>query len=235
VDWQGVLLQSGFFLGIQHGVRIWYESGTRRELKGKFWKDYVSSVTGLSGWGDGDPWKVNYVAHPVQGAITGFIWIQNDRKYTKLRFNESRSYWIGQARALGWSAFMSTQFELGPISEASIGNVGMRSQNMALVNGGMGWVDLVMTPVGGAAVMIAEDMIDWHIIRKLESRTNSVFWKAVFRGALNPSRTAANAMRFKLPWHRDNRPGVTKPSTIAASPRPAATTSAPASGSHPNQ
>ena len=32
----------------------------------------------MSGWNDGNPVITNYVGHPMMGAITGFVQIQND-------------------------------------------------------------------------------------------------------------------------------------------------------------
>jgi hypothetical protein len=42
------------------------------------------------------------------------------------------------------------QFEFGPLSEASIGNVGMRP-------GTTGWVDHIVTPAGALWFTVAED------------------------------------------------------------------------------
>jgi len=78
----------------------------------------------VSGAGrDGDSFLVNYVAHPMQGAISGFVQIHNDPKARPTEFSESKAYWQGRLKAMGWAALFSTQFELGPISEASLGNV----------------------------------------------------------------------------------------------------------------
>ncbi len=199
-------MQSGLFLGIQHTIRIVREPGTSSRLTGPFWKDYAESVGGLGGWGDGDSFAINYIAHPLQGAITGHIWIQNDLKYRDLRFNESKQYWTGRWRAMGWAALMSTQFEIGPISEASLGNVGQWNKDCTKKNCGMGWTDIVVTPVFGAATMVGEDALDYYVIRKLEKKTSNRFLQAMIRGIMNPSRSVANAMRFKYPWHRDDRP-----------------------------
>ena len=52
----------------------------------------------------------------------------------------------------------SFQFEFGPLSEASIGNVGLRPNTT-------GWVDHVITPVGALGFMVAEDAsidISWY-------------------------------------------------------------------------
>jgi hypothetical protein len=98
---------------------------------------------------------------------------------------------------MAWSAAYSTQFEIGPISEASIGNVGMRRPKMAVV-------DLVVTPVGGFTVMLLEDYLDKRFVSRLEQ--DGGLKARFFRVALNPSRSLANLLRWKRPSYRDNRP-----------------------------
>ena len=55
----------------------------------------------------------------------------------------------------------SMQFEFGPISEASIGNVGRHPATR-------GWVDHVVTPVMGFALMAAEDALDRYFVMWFE-------------------------------------------------------------------
>ena len=104
---------------------------------------------------------------------------------------------------MAWAAAYSTQFEIGPISEATIGNVGKKP-------GTAGAVDLVVTPTAGIGLAIAEDAIDRYFVTKLEARASSRFSKILIRSAMNPNRTFANVLRFKVPWHRDTRPGVSE-------------------------
>jgi hypothetical protein len=68
------------FLSLEHGFRFLTEQGTRQSHT-PFFKGYADSLNGLHGWADGDPFIVNYVGHPMQGAVTGFLFAQNDRKY----------------------------------------------------------------------------------------------------------------------------------------------------------
>ena len=196
-DWGGASNQSFFFLGIQHGFRM-VQRKTRTQLDGQFFHDYANAVSGLGGWGDTDSVLTNYVGHPMMGAITGFIQIQNDPKGLALEFDRNNSaYWRSRLKAMGWAAFYSTQFEVGPISEASIGNVGSK-------RGTMGYVDFVMTPVGGMGWIVAEDALDKHWIRKLEDGRSDGM-KRFVRIFFNPNRSVANVLRFKKPWHRDTR------------------------------
>src|SRR5258705_11255532 len=99
---------------------------------------------------------------------------------------------------MAWAAAYSTQFEIGPISEASIGNVGMKK-------GTSGWVDFIMTPTGGLGFMLAEDGADRHLISRGESRSSPPR-NRLFRLALHPSRTGANFLPRQVPCHRGTRP-----------------------------
>ena len=198
--WRPALIQSGIFLGIQHSFRLATEPGTRAELKGPFLRDYFHSIHDLGGWGDGDPFIVNYVGHPMMGAVTGFIQIQNDGRGRVATFG-TEEYWHSRLRAMAWSAAFSLQFELGPLSEASIGNVGKQ-------DGTMGMVDMVTTPLAGVGLITLEDVLDRYVVRKVEDRTRNRVIRLLVRSVLNPDRSFANVLRFKYPWHRDNRPGV---------------------------
>ena len=193
-NWRAAIGQSLLFLSIQHGYAF-TQPKTREALKGKFFKDYVDSVKSLHGWADGGRFFTNYIAHPLQGALTGFIQIQNDSNGKRQRFGSSPDYWKSRLKAFGWSAAWSLQFEIGPISQASIGNVGLKGKQT--------YVDIVMTPVGGTAMIIAEDMLDRFVMEKIEQRTNNFYVIIFSRMLLSPGRTFANILRFKTPWFRD--------------------------------
>jgi hypothetical protein len=120
-----------------------------------------------------------------------------------LEFGVNSEYWKSRMKAFAWSAAYSTQFEIGPISEATIGHVGKRP-------GTAGAVDLVMTPTGGLGFIIAEDAVDKYIITKLEQRAKSNMARILIRSCLNPNRTFANVLRLRVPWYRDTRPGITQ-------------------------
>ncbi len=197
-DWQSAAKQSSYFLGIEHGFRL-TQAKTRRSLNGPFFQDWKESIAGVQGWDDGDSVFTNYVAHPMQGAVAGFIQIQNDTRGRSAEFSRSTTYWNSRLRALGWSAIYSTQFELGAVSEATIGNVGKKK-------GTSGYVDLVMTPTGGLGMIVLEDVLDKYLLKKLELRTDSIRKRRFFRIVFNPQRSLANFLRGKVPWHRDARP-----------------------------
>ena len=200
--WKPALEQSGLFLGIQHGFRL-MQKRTTRDLGGPFFPDWAHSVRNLRGWADGDIFFINYFAHPMQGAATGRIFINNSDKSKRLEFGSSKDYWTSRMKAMAWSAAWSTQFELGPISEASIGNVGIHDD---FGPSRMGWVDLIITPTAGTGVLIGEDIIDKYVLRNwLETRTTSRTKIKMYRSLFTPITSFANILRFKKPWTRDNR------------------------------
>src|SRR3954469_5891513 len=123
--WRPALWQSSRFLLVMHAFRLSTEPSTRAELRGPFWGDYFDSVLGTGGWRDGDPGIVNYVGHPLEGAVAGFIFLQNDDQGRTVEFDiRSKRYWKSRLLATAWISAYSLQFELGLASEASIGNVG---------------------------------------------------------------------------------------------------------------
>lgn len=192
--WRSAIGQSLMFLAIQHGYAF-TQPKTREAIKGKFWKDYVDSVKSLHGWDDGGRFFTNYIAHPMQGAFTGFIYVQNDPQGLKQQFGTSKDYWQSRLKAMAWSAAWSTQFEIGPISQASIGNVGLKGKQT--------WGDIVVTPTVGTALLVSEDAIDRFVMQRIERSTNSFYVRIFARMLLSPTRTIANLFRFKEPWYRD--------------------------------
>lgn len=86
--------------------------------------------------------------HPGNGAAAGFIWASHDPDSPAAEHGFASEYWFSRVLATTWSAAYSLQFELGPFSEASIGNVGRNPSTT-------GWVDHVMTPLCGFGVMVA--------------------------------------------------------------------------------
>lgn len=197
-DWRPATEQALLFLAVQHGYAL-TQPKTRRDLSGPFFGDYFRSVKSLGKWADGGKFFTNYVAHPMQGSLLGFVYVQNDPRGKSARFGRGGAYWRSRLKAVAWSAAWSTQFEIGPVSQASIGNVGLHGKQT--------WIDLVVTPLGGAVWLVAEDALDRFAVRAVESRTDNILLKIAARMLLNPTRTGANLLRFKKPWHRD-RPSL---------------------------
>jgi len=184
-------------LAIEHGTRIAFQEKTRRELSGPFFKDYVRSIRWPKQWEDTDPWWVNYIGHPIHGAAAGLIWIDHGAQ-GDVPLGDKR-YWSSRGRATAYAAIYSLQFEIGPFSEASIGNVGMRPETT-------GWVDHVVTPAGAFAVLIVEDALDRYFIRWLERHVTNSTVRGIVRVLFSPARTMANTAQRKTPWHRADRP-----------------------------
>ena len=191
--WKGAMADSIRLLFIEHTTRILFQEKTRRELGGPFFPDYVRSLRVPQTWGDGDRWGVNYVGHPIHGAAAGYIWLDHEPGSHDPSLGFSKAYWASRARASAWAAAYSLQFEIGPLSEASIGNVGMHP-------GTTGWVDHVMTPIGAFGFMVAEDLIQRHLVTRIESWTDNRLVRAVSRTLLTPSRTLSYAAQGRMPW-----------------------------------
>jgi hypothetical protein len=197
VDWSALLRESFAFVSLEQGFRYLTEEGTRHAHISTL-EGYKRSLTSLHGWADGDPFIVNYVGHPMQGAVAGYLFAQNDRKYRYVQFGKDPWYWKSRLRATAYSWAYSEQFEIGLISEAMIGHTQAFFPQQ-------GFVDHVATPIVGLGWMIVEDMLDRYVIRKVEERTKKGIYRVLVRGGLNPSRSMANAMSFDTPWHRNDR------------------------------
>src|SRR5690348_15239740 len=75
-QWGRAILESANFMAIQQGVMLAGDKWSRYELThGKWFKTYMEAVSGNGRWDDGDPFLDNYVGHPMQGAITGYLQI----------------------------------------------------------------------------------------------------------------------------------------------------------------
>lgn len=197
-DVMGAIGHSLRLLLIEHGFRIAFQQKTRQELGGPFWRDYHRSVRVPRQWEDTDSWLVNYIGHPIHGAAAGYIWIDHEPGAPS-DISLGGRYWASRGRAAAWAAGYSLQFELGPLSEASIGNVGLRSESS-------GWVDHVVTPVGAFGLIVAEDALDRFLVKWVEARTDNRVVRAALRLIFNPGRTLSNTSSGRLPWHRDGRP-----------------------------
>lgn len=195
------MVDSTRFLLFQQAFRLATESDTRAGLSGPFFRDYKDAVLNIHGWNDGDPFFVNYIDHPMEGSVAGFLEVAHDSRYRNVEFGKSSGYWKSRLRAMAFSAAFSLQFEIGPVSEASIGNI-------QKINSKAGVVDWVITPVVGMGWMVGEDVLDKYVVRRLEARTNNHFTRILLRGVLNPTRSFANLMQGRVPWHRDTREGV---------------------------
>jgi hypothetical protein len=208
--WSGLIAQSLFLNAVESSFRIANDDQIRHLVARKpFWHDYFASMRqfNMGRWNDGDNFLVNYVGHP-----TG----------RQQELSATHDYWMSRFKAFLWSTAFSTYSEIGPTGEAGIGNEGgwtypigpchrpcteYNPQTWKYTNN-TGWVDFVITPVVGSLWTLAEDTVDRYISDRVQGDRRSAAFPLILRGALNPARTMANAMRFKLPWYRDFQHGL---------------------------
>lgn len=214
--WKGLLWQSFAFIGAENGFRLATDHYLRHLIAGgPYWRNYAESLQhwDMTRWSDGDDFVVDDIGHPMQGAVSAYIEIQNSPSQRRLRFSNSSIYWKSRFKALLWATAYSTQQKIGPLGEAAIGNDGgytyplgcgeICNDPKAEYGNNTGWTDFIMTPVGGTAWVVGEDLLDRYVSDRVqEAHPDSIFPK-ILRGALNPTRTAANALRGKTPWYRD--------------------------------
>ncbi len=198
--WGPAIGESLLYTGIMHTFDITFQAGTRDALNGHWFTHYTQSVSELRGWSDSDTFMAPYVGHPIEGSIFGFIERQNDPKYRRVQWGDGREYWISMLRSMAYGAVWHTQWKIGPVSEASIANV--------MLHASPGFITLVDTPTLGFCTMLAEDAADRYLIMGLENRTNNRLIIVLARSFLNPGRSFANMMAFRVPWVRDTRLGL---------------------------
>ncbi|MGC1361894.1 MAG: hypothetical protein WA400_01415 [Silvibacterium sp.] len=213
--WKGLLWQSLGFIGVENTYRLFTDSYMRHLVaSGPYWRNYGISMQhwDMTRWSDGDDFLVDDIGHPMQGAVSGFIEIQNSPSAKRLRIGTSSAYWKSRFVAMMWANVYSIQQKIGPLGEAALGNAGGYTYPLhcafpctnphAEYTNNTGWTDFIMTPVGGTLWIVGEDAIDRFISDRVQGDRTSLFPKIV-RGALNPTRTMANALRGKSPWYRD--------------------------------
>ena len=215
--WSGLLVQSLAFNVIENLFRAATDENIGLAIAHKpFFHDYVKSMQqfNMGRWNDGDDFMVNYIGHPLQGSVSGFIEVQNDPRGRQTEFGDGKEYWNSRFKAFLWATVYSTHSEIGPLGEAGVGNEGgftyplptncrgCRPGKLRYTNN-TGWVDFIITPVVGTLWMIGEDILDRFVSDRVQDGNLNRHFPMVVRGALNPSRTMANAMRMKFPWYRD--------------------------------
>jgi hypothetical protein len=191
IAWVPLLKQSVVFLLVQQAWRITFEEGTRAQLGGPFWDEYLKSAGTLCCWDDGDKFSTNYLFHPLMGSTTSFIFANNHRASQDTPFGSSGRYWGAKAAQGVYSFIYSLNFEIGPLSESSIGNVGMTP-------GQQTWGDIVVTPAIGVLYSAGEDAMRLYIVDPVMRRNR--YWGNTLALVLNPTRSVANLMGGKRPW-----------------------------------
>jgi hypothetical protein len=237
-QWKGLLLQTLEFSAIENSFRVATDPVISRLLKQKpLWHDWQSSMQhfDMSRWNDGDDFLVNYVGHPLQGAVAAYIEIQNSPTQARLEWGDS-GYWHSRFKSMLWATAYSTYTEISPFGEAGIGNeggftYGVKCHEHCTVDNyhpddeytnNTGWVDFIVTPVGGTLWVVAEDILDREVANRIRGGDRKRLWPKVVRGALTPSRSFANMLRWKVPWYRDwQEPWPQRPAARPKSQSPA--------------
>jgi hypothetical protein len=217
---KGLLWQSLAFTGVELSYRLSTDSYMRYLIAhGPYWEDYIRSMQhwDMTRWSDGDDFLVDDIGHPMQGAVSAFIEIQNSPRQRVLRVSWTKAYWRSRFLAMMWATVFSTQQKIGPLGEAALGNDGgytyipgcrfgcptyVPGKTVYLNN--TGWTDFIMTPVGGTAWSIFEDLLDREVSDRVQNAMpNHVVFPNILRAALNPARSMANFVRWRNPWYRD--------------------------------
>ena len=208
MHWKPMLIESLEFNIFQNVGNLytsyWYRWET---MHGKWWNRTIASAAGWrwDHWSDDNPFLDDYIAHPMMGAISNSIWIQNDPKGMTLELGNNRQYWRSRLRATAWSTFYSFEWKLGPLGEAGVGHNGDHViYDHGITTNETGWVELVTTPVGGLGWTIAEDYLDKHAVRSLEDKSRNPLLLTMYQ-IFTPARGFANILRFRPPWYRDSR------------------------------
>ena len=239
IHWGSLLGEELLYISAKNAVRL-YQNKTRRDLGGPFFNDwgYILQHINIDRWSDGGKWFTNNVGHPLDGSISAFIYRRNDDNTRNLRFDlHNREYRKGILKAFLIAALVSTESEIGPLSEATLGHVGLKAgwwlrlpdgrlegpvpQDVIKLNeltkspwwvrgnNGTGLTDFIITPFGGIAAMVGEDAVDKYVIERLERHIHNRYLVATLRCFMNPTRSAANFFSFETPWNRDSRPLTT--------------------------
>ena len=217
IHWGSLMREWWLNLSMEQTERILQESKTRDQLSGRFFHDWITTVSmyRFDRWNDNDKWITSYLGHPTQGAIVAAIFWQND---DHVRFSDqdfhNAAYRKALLQAFAFVTFDAVQFKLGPLSEASIGHVGYPARSWdrdckalhipCVPRTGMN--DLVMNEVGGLAMTIGFHWLDKHLQKRIEGRVHSRALIDTTRILTNPPQSWANIVRFRAPWFRDNRP-----------------------------
>ena len=220
LHWSPAIWQSVEFLAVEHTFRLASDPYARYLLIHKpFWQDYFASANhfDMYRWGDGDDFLVNYIGHPLQGSVSGDIFLQNDPRGRSARFGRSPDYWHSRLQAMAWAGAYSAYFEIGPVlSEAAIGNEGGYTYvptcgfypcqekpgvHYKPATNNTGWVDFVITPVVGTGWIVMEDAIEREFVDRVAKGSPAMEYK-ILRASLAPSHTFSNLLAGKSPWYR---------------------------------
>jgi hypothetical protein len=217
IHWGPLIREWWTYIAIENTERIIKEGKTRNQLGGPFFRDWFDSVAAyhFDNWDDGGHKITSYVGHPGQGAIIEAIFWQNN---DNVRFLDqdfhNPAYRKAILQAFAFATVDAVLWKVGPLSESSIGNVGLPTQwwdkdckqiHIPCVDR-TGVSDMVMNEVGGTAMTIGFHWLDKHVQKRIEEYTSKRAIIDTTRMLMNPPQTMANLVRFRRPWYRDTRP-----------------------------
>lgn len=215
-NWKASTLQTFEFTMFDHVWRAAFDPSLRYQLAHKpFFHDWFASYGGynLHRWGDGDDFVVNYVGHPLQGAVSSRLYLQNDPR-SHVSISKNRNYWIPLLQSTAWSAIWQVQWKVGPFSETSFGNAGGWlyvpgcGTYLSCLNNpkypkpptnNTGLTDWISTPLIGDAWVLAEDTLDRYVVVPV-ARNHRIFGGRVLRACLEPSRDFGALFAGKFVW-----------------------------------
>ena len=213
---RSALRQEFEYLMVEHGFRIAQDPSLRYQLAHQpFFHNWIASFQGynLKRWSDGDDFLVNGIAHPMQGAIASWIFLQNSPVGSTRVFGKDPQYWTSRLKGMAWAAAFEVQWKIGPLSETSIGNAGgweyvpgcgtslaCVTPNNPPPTNNTGLSDWIVTPIVGTGWVIAEDVIDKYVAGKVGEHNRVA--GIVLRSALEPTRNFAALFHGVLPWNR---------------------------------
>ncbi len=210
VHWGHLILTTTMFNAFEDAGNLYTGYWYRKETTdGDWWDRYINSAAGWvwNRWPDYNPFLDDYVGHPMMGAITNDLWIQDDPRSMRVEASNTWPYWRRMLRAGAFSTAYSFWWKLGPTGEASIGHNGDHAEPYGTaghISNETGWVELVTTPVGGALWTMAEDVLDKHVVAPVEAPGRNPF-ALLGLSFLEPAHATANIFRFRPPWYRDDR------------------------------
>ena len=161
INWRPVLSESLLFLTAQHLARF-TEDRTANRLGGPFVNDWFDSVRSLNRFSDGGKITTNWVAHPMMGSVTTHILGQNDPEYLSNKIGSGDGYWRAKGKQFLFATAYSVQFEIGPLSESSLGNIHQAG------------IDFVLTSTLGTLWSVGEDLAAQHVLRPMRANAPEV-------------------------------------------------------------
>lgn len=209
VHWHQLIISTAIFNAFENAGNLYTGYYYRTETTEGDWFDrWINSAADWhwNSWADQNPFLDDYVGHPMMGAITNDLWIQNDPRSMTVEQSNTWPYWRRMLRAGAFSTAYSFEWKLGPLGEAGFGHDGdhIIDESGGRTTTETGVVELVTTPVGGALWTMAEDSLDKHVVAPVEAPGRNPF-ALLGLSFLEPAHATANILRFRPPWYRDDR------------------------------